>query len=346
MNQKICLLILLATLLITSCSNRLQKSTAGYSFSHPSGTPDYSNLDHWAAHPYKKDPSDSIPLPLRKGYQADSSVDVFFIHPTTYTDTQRLLGWNAPIDNTELNTKTDYTTILFQASIFNEAGRVFSPRYRQANLSSYFPVSANDTIQALAAFMVAYEDVKAAFTYYLQHHNNGHPIIIASHSQGTTHAKRLLKEFFEGTALQKQLVAAYLVGIPLEPDYFTAIKPCITPYQTGCACSWRTYKEGYKPDYVLKEKFTAIVTNPLTWDEGMPAADRKMNKGGLLLNFNKLLKNVTNAKVNEGVLWTEKPHFFGSLFLKTKNYHVADLNFFYLSIRENAKQRVSAFRKK
>ncbi|MEK7198420.1 MAG: DUF3089 domain-containing protein, partial [Bacteroidota bacterium] len=93
-------------------------------------------------------------------------------------------------------------------------------------------------------------------------------------------------------------------------------------------------------------KFTAIVTNPLTWDEGMPVADRKMNKGGLLLNFNKLLKNVTNAKVNEGVLWTEKPHFFGSLFLKTKNYHVADLNFFYLSIRENAKQRSLAFRKK
>ena len=54
------------------------------------------------------------------------------------------------------------------------------------------------------------EDVKAAFQYYLEHYNNGRPIIIASHSQGTTHAKRLLKEFFDGTALQHQLVAAYL----------------------------------------------------------------------------------------------------------------------------------------
>lgn len=346
MNQTYNLLYLLSILMICSCGNPIQKLTGNHTFTNTSGTPDYSNLNYWAAHPYKKDPSDSIPFPLRKRYQADTSVDVFFIHPTTYTDNERLLGWNAPIDNTELNAKTDKTTILFQASIFNEVGRVFAPRYRQANLSCYHPVTANDTVQAIAAFDLAYEDVKTAFTYYLQHYNNGRPIIIASHSQGTTHAKKLLKEFFDGKELQKQLVVAYLVGIPLEPDYFTTIKPCTTPHQTGCACSWRTYKEGYKPDYVLKEKFSAIVTNPLTWDSGLPIADRNMNHGGVLLNFNKLVNKVTNARVIDRILWTAKPHFLGSLFLKTKNYHVADLNLFYLSIRENAKQRVSTFRKK
>jgi hypothetical protein len=45
--------------------------------------------------------------------------------------------------------------------------------------------------------------VKTAFLYYLQHYNNGRPIIIASHSQGATHGKRLLKEFFDGKELQK-----------------------------------------------------------------------------------------------------------------------------------------------
>lgn len=346
MSQKYILFILVIGWLLSSCGNKIHQYASLYTFTNPAGTPDYSNLDHWAAHPYKKDPSDSVPRPLRKNYLPDSTVDVFFIHPTTYTDKEKALGWNAPVDNAELNAKTDYTTILLQASIFNEAGRIFAPRYRQANLSSYFPKDATDSAQALAAFELAYEDVKTAFVYYLQHNNNGRPIIIASHSQGTTHAKRLLKEFFEDKPLQKQLVAAYLVGMFLQPDYFSSIKPCISPDQTGCFCSWRTFKEDYKPDYVLQEKFVSVVTNPLSWDTTVSVVDRSANKGGVLLKFNKIIKRVTNAKISGGVLWTKKPHFTGNIFLTTKNYHVADMNFFYMSIRENARLRVEAFRKK
>ena len=337
---------LVFALLLVSCSSKYHKFVSNYTFSNPSGIPDYSSLDYWAAHPDKKDPSDSIPLPLREGYHPDSTVDVFFVYPTTYTDKQKSLGWNAAIDNAELNAKTDYSSILYQASVFNEAGRVYAPRYRQANFYCYFPKTASDTTQALAAFELAYEDVKAAFLYYMQHNNKGRPIIIASHSQGTTHTKRLLKEFFDGKALQKQLVAAYLAGMQVEPDYFTSIQPCNTPDQTGCFCSWRTFREGYKPDYIVSEKDTAIVTNPLTWDKHKPEAERSANPGGLLLNFNKLIKGVTNAKVNSGVLWTEKPHFFGNLLFTTRNYHVADINLFYKSIRDNAKLRVAAFPKK
>src|SRR5215831_11841941 len=46
--------------------------------------PNYSNLYYWAAHPAKWDFSDSTPSFL-KGEARDSSVDVFFLHPTTYT---------------------------------------------------------------------------------------------------------------------------------------------------------------------------------------------------------------------------------------------------------------------
>jgi len=346
MNQKYAPAIILLCLLMTACSNKYHQFVSNYTFTNPDGKPDYSKLDNWAAHPYKHDPSDSVPGPLRESYQPDSSVDVFFIHPTTYTAKEKSFGWNGPVDDAELNAKTDYSTILFQASIFNEAGRVFSPRYRQAHLSCYFPKNADDTAHAIAAFELAYQDVKAAFIYYLQNNNNSRPIIIAAHSQGTTHAKRLLKEFFDGTLLQKQLVVAYLIGMPLEPGYFSSITPCTMPGQTGCSCSWRTYKEGYKPEHVLNEKFVSVVTNPITWDATVPIADRSLNKGALLLNFNKLVKNVVNAHVSGGVLWTDKPHFFGNIFLTTKNYHIADMNLYYLSIRDNVKQRVAAFRKK
>lgn len=328
------------------CATSKQPLKNQYVFDTTVSSPNYANLDYWAAHPYKQDPSDSVPKPLRNGHVADSSVDVFFLHPTTYTDPNRLAGWNAPIYDGAINKKTDYSTILFQASVFNEVGRVFSPRYRQANLSAYYPITAEDTLNALTAFELAYQDIKTAFQYYLANYNNGKPIIIAAHSQGSTHGKRLLKEFFEGSNLKNKLVVAYLVGMPIESNYFSQLKPCVNPWQTGCICSWRTFKEGYQPSYVDLEKFTAIVTNPLTWDSSKPIASRDFNKGGVLLKFNKLVSRVSAAKVNGNVLWTEKPHFFGNLFYTNKNYHVADMNLYYLSIRENAALREKAFWKK
>lgn len=328
--------------MLMSCSNKYQRFVSNYTFKSNDGKPDYSNLNYWAAHPYKHDPSDSTPKLITVKSVSDSTVDVFFIHPTTYTSKAKEFGENAPVDNAELNAKTDYSTILYQASIFNQVGRIFSPRYRQTNLQAYFPITSIDTTKAIAAFELAYQDIKMAFTYYLQHYNNGRPIIIASHSQGTTHAKRLLKEFFDGTPLQNKLVAAYLVGIPVEVNCFTAIKGCNTPYQTGCVCSWRTFKEGYKPNYIAKEH-PVIVTNPLSWDSSQPTAARATNKGSVLLNFNKLVPKVAEAKVVGNILWTSKPHFFGNLFFTGKNYHIADYNLYYLSVQQNAAARVKAF---
>lgn len=338
--------IFILSLFLTACSHKYLQYTSDYTFSSPDGTPDYSKLNYWAAHPSKWDPSDSVPKPLQSDYHTDTSADVFFIHPTTYTDPTRKLGWNGPVDNPELNAKTDYTTILFQASIFNAAGKIYAPRYRQANLRCYYPKTKEDTLKSIAAFEMAYADVKAAFSYYLQHENHGRPIIIASHSQGTNHAERLLKEFFDGKELSKQLVVAYLVGMPLKPGYFQNLPVCDSPAQTGCVCSWRTFKDGYQPDYVKKETFVSVVTNPLSWDTHVPVLPRSANPGGILLKFNKLYPRVTDAEIKDGVLWAKKPHFFGNIFLTNKNYHIADMNLYYLSIRENVARRLDAFTKK
>lgn len=300
--------------------------------------PDYSALDFWAAHPSIKDLSDSVPLFLKYNQVFDTSVDVFFIHPTTYTDPSKPFGWNAPVLEKEINAKTDYSSILYQASIFNFTKNVYAPRYRQANLDAYF---TTDTVNRMKAFMLAYSDVRSAFEYYLKNFNHGRPIIIASHSQGSTHAKFLLREFFDGKPLQKQLVVSYIVGMPVEPSWFAQLKPCATPEQTGCFCSWRTYKKGYINKFVKSEHFVAIVTNPITWRQDVPFATRNENKGSVLQNFNHLSSKVCGASVHDGVLWVEKPHFFGSVLLTTKNYHIADMNFFYMNIRENAVLRIN-----
>ncbi len=200
---------------------------------------DYSKIDYWASHPWKKDAADNIPADI-KNKITDSVADVFFIHPTTYTDVTMPMGWNGDMSNDVLNKKTDNSSILYQASVFNEQCRVFAPRYRQANLKAFYTTNKED---ADKAFAIGYNDIKAAFEYYLKYNNGNKPIIIASHSQGTLHAVRLLKEFFEGKPLQKKLICAYLIGLPVFTNYFKEIKPCSDSATTECFVSWRTLKK-------------------------------------------------------------------------------------------------------
>lgn len=327
--------------LLVGCSPGYLKYKSSYHINLSSPEPDYSNLYYWAAHPWKKDPSDSVPKPLRRQYMLDSTVDVFFLHPTTLTDYADT-NWNAQISDTAINLKTDYTTILFQASAFNHY-RVFAPRYRQAHIRSYF---TKDSTHANAAFELAYADLKNAFQYYMDHYNQGRPIIIASHSQGSTHAQRLLKEFFDSRPLQKQLVAAYVIGMYIPPTAFTNIKICTDSTQTGCVCGWRTFKMDYEPDFVKEEKGTCAIINPLTWNQAPGLADRSGNTGAVLTNFNKVYTHLTSAEIHDGILWVGKLHFPGGFLIRRKNFHIGDINLFYLNIQEDLKRRVSLFRVK
>jgi hypothetical protein len=337
--QRIILLLLLGSLYASfSCTPRYTKYVSAYSNKNNTLEPDYSNLDSWAAHPDKADPSDSVPAFLVKGMVKDSSVDVFFLHPTTLTS-KNDTSWNADLQDAALNAKTDYSTILYQASAFNEC-RVFAPRYRQAHIRAYYTA---DTARAKQAFNLAYDDIRQAFQYYLDHFNHGRPIIIASHSQGTTHAQRLLKEFFENSPLKNKLVVAYIPGMYIPKDYFTELSMCSDSTQTGCIVGWRTYKKGYEPAFVKKENNSGLVTNPLTWTTNEGYAPSRLNKGGVINNFNKLWPRITDARIHDDILWINRPHITGSFLLRMKNFHIGDINLFYMNIRTNVRRRVSAF---
>ena len=324
---------------VSSCTDKYLSYKHLYQFKSDTNKPDYANLDYWAAHPLKWDPSDSIPKPLRKE-KRDSLVDVFFLHPTIYTDKLKDSNLNAAIDDPYLNAKTDYSSILYQASVFNQHARIYAPRFREANYSAYF---FKDSLAAIAAFDLAYEDVRTAFEYYMNNFNNGRPIIIASHSQGTTHALRLLKEFFENKPLKNQLIAGYVIGMPIPPRYFSSLKMCEGPSETACLCGWRTFRKGYKAPYVETEKEFSLVTNPLTWRTNNEYASKKMNKGSVLYKFNKVYKKTTGAQIHEGVIWVKRPKFPWSFLYATKNYHIGDINLFYLNIRENVEQRIDNY---
>jgi hypothetical protein len=163
---------------------------------------DYAKQENWAALPTMQDNADWTPKGLQN-LQDSAKADVFFIHPTT--DVTGFKG-NAAIDDKSINRQTDNFPIKYQASVFNESCKVYAPRYQQAALNNFF---SKNSERSQEAFDIAYKDVKAAFEYYLKNYNNGRPIIIAGHSQGSKHAQRLLREFFDGQPLQKQLEVGF-----------------------------------------------------------------------------------------------------------------------------------------
>lgn len=338
--KKKLLYLLFSLPLLTSCSVHPRSA---FDPTRTPSPPDYALPGHWAALPDKKDPADRTPCPNLITAPADAPVDVFFLYPTTYTGTQRTeREWNAAIDDAALNHKTDESAILFQASAFNGAGRVFAPYYRQAHLHVFYGKDKKSAEQSLD---VAYADVLAAFDHYLKNWNQGRPFIIAAHSQGARHAMLLLRDRVEGTPLQQQLVAAYLLGWPVRKDFFKTLQPCQSPDDTACFCTWRTWERRYGRRKAFETD--VVCTNPLLWTtvEGKRAS-ADANLGGVVQPFCAVRPNITDAEVYRGVLLARKPKFPGSFLLVRKNYHIGDLNLYYMNVRENAQTRVKSFLKR
>jgi hypothetical protein len=234
--------------------NVVQNRSARISETPPA--PDYSILKNWASHPSIHDYGDSIPKPLRKNYFYDSTIDVFFIHPTTYIRKENGL-MNADVNSEAVNDRTDNRTILNQASAFNEY-RLFAPRYRQVNYSAYMNIfGGNQPI-----FDTAYTDVKKAFQYFLAYWNQGRPFFIASHSQGTQHAVRLIKELIEGTELKKKLIAAYIIGTPPVRTGKLDIPVCTDSTKTGCYIAWNTFTEEFRTQFDFLGRADLETVNP------------------------------------------------------------------------------------
>ena len=334
-------LILIVTLSLSSCNKLPYQLKSHFSENLTPAVPDYSKTESWASLPTKADPADRIPLKsdLKDG-QAEAKVDVFFLHPTIFTKKPTTqYEWNADVNDATMNEAVDNSTILNQASAFNGSGKIYAPRYRQAHYHAFVTKDADDKKKSLD---LAYTDIKAAFEYYLKNYNNGRPIVIASHSQGTVHATRLMKEYFDGKPLQKQLVAAYIIGIATQPNSFKDITPCKSGDETGCFVSWNTYGKDYYPPSHKAGLHTAVSTNPLTWTLDDTYAPATMNKGGVGPKFT-LYPNIVDAQNHEGMVWVNRPNITGSKLVKNQSWHIADINFFYVNIRENLSLRTEKY---
>ena len=306
--------------------------------------PDYSQAESWAALPGRSDNADVVPAGGEVDNQADAAVDVFFLHPTTYYDRK---SWNQPLDDEKANDLTDRSILRNQAAAFNGSARVYAPRYRQATLYSFMDSEGNGP----KALDLAYADVRAAFEYYLGNYNEGRPIIVASHSQGSRHGARLLEDYFAEEPLRSKLVAAYLVGWSATPPEgegeIAGIAVCDSPDQTGCWLTWNAMGPDANRERIAE---SAVCVNPLTWRTDGELAKRELNLGGVVFGEEEdeapgTVPEIVSAQCKDGVLWISSPEGDGYSYMPmgSDNYHIYDYNLFYMNIRRNVEKRVEAY---
>lgn len=325
-------LLFVAIVVLGSCKSALVPT---FSAQQQPAVPNYGNVATWAILP------DSYPENLKHWQTNTTSLDadVFYVYPTLNIEKEDL-RWNVPVTDSIQNVKVIDKAVYFQASAFLNAGKLYVPFYRQAHLRSYTKYE-NGGEEALN---LAYSDVKEAFKTYLGKYNDGRPIIIASHSQGTTHAIQLLKDFFDGKPLQNKLVAAYLPGIAINKNEFKTIQVMTNPTEIGGFVSWNTFKKGYYPKSYQKWFKGTEVSNPVDWD-GSNESEQSDHKGFLFTN-DKLYKQALQVYVKDGLLWISLPHFPYRFFVMGKRkYHEGDVNLFWKDIQENASLRVESYLK-
>ena len=293
----------------------------------------YEKAENWAVLP------GLYPSELREHHKDSSlfsKVDVFYVYPTVFLN-KKDKRWNIPLDDIDQKRKIIDLAVPLQASAWVEAGRMFAPFYRQAHIRSY------DHLEGLGrdALLLAYADVKAAFKFYLENYNQGKPIILAGHSQGATTLNLLLKDFFDGKELQKQLIAAYLPGIGIKKNEFTTIKLATNPTEIGGFITWNTHRKKINKKVYKKWHEGKAVINPVTWTTC--DGERKDHKGFLYSN-NKLYKQAFSSHVIDGAVWISIPHFpFRAVAFTMEDYHSGDINLFWYDIRINAKLRALEF---
>ena len=315
----------------------------------------YANAKMWIARPGEPN-NPALWTPPGYGRTANPPAAVFFIHPTSYLGRAR---WNATLDDTETNDRAALF-VRSQASVFNDVGQIWAPRYRQATFGAFLTSKE----EALKALDLAYGDVEAAFAQFLKEVGPGRPIILAGHSQGALHLTRLLQDHVAGTPLAKRIVAAYVLGWPVSKTSDLpqmGLPQCEQANQAGCILSWQSFAEPADPSMIFdtfdgttgfngqsREGTAVVCTNPLT---GTPdtAAPPSANLGTLFPNADLSAATIAAGKVpakckGRGILSIgDAPSNIGNYVLPGNNYHVFDYSLFWANIRADAARRLTVF---
>ncbi len=320
---------------------------------NPPPAPDYRINESWIYRPDAK----IDPIHFKGG-------DVFVITPSLFLGRK---GWNADINNEKFRQKMENIALPNYALPFKNAGRVYAPYYRQAALYTFL----TNRDDAVLAKILAYEDIKRAFSQFIQENPPERPIILVGFGQGGLHVQKLLIDFFDGEKnkdLRQKLAAAYIVDFPLPIQLMQTqmpdIKPCASKQDVNCVIAFGAFT----PDEKKRAKIfmqkamvwdnnnwlkavegkKTLCVNPLLWSMDTDYAPARLHKGGVAAEGlgddiePATFPSQTGAQCQNGILLIEQP--------KTKSlrrpsrfggkFRTMPSNLFYEDLKLDAKRRV------
>ena len=275
--------------------------------------------------------------------------DVFFIAPTNVIGSADKL--NADItDKDELY--AIQWSVAMQTGIYNTDARFYAPYYRQITLACY---ELSDE-EAAPSISLAEQDVLNAFAWYMEHENNGRPVIIAGFSQGADMGLRLLKAYAGDEAFQKQLVAAYLIGWRVTDEDLAecpALKMAQGETDTGVIITFECEAEEVTGSFIVPENVFTYSINPLNWRTDSTVALKEENPGfvqpgrdgSVIAEIPQLCGcYIDPVRGTLKVTDVTPEEYLAILSLLPKgSYHIYDYMFFYRALQANVVNRIEAF---
>lgn len=283
---------------------------------------------------------------------SDKVADVFFICPTVYGGDDNT--FNMSLDDEETK-KSFLGAINMEKGIYDEECRFFAPYYRQAALNVY-EMEIADREKYLE---IAYEDIKLAFEYYMEHYNDGHPIVLAGFSQGADLSIRLLKDCFADDDTNKLLVACYAIGWSITEDElqeYSHLKFAEGETDVGVIISFNSEAENITDSLMIPDGTKTLAINPLNWKTDGTVADKSQNAGACFTDYSgnivTEIPQLTGAYIDESrgalkvidVSANDYPPVL-SIF-DDGIYHLYDYQFFYRNLQENVAVRVDEYNRR
>ena len=283
--------------------------------------------------------------------RGNCEVDLFYVLPTIYSDkNNEYMLWHG---NKAIQAKARMIAAQ-HGGIFSPYSRVFAPYYRQAEFRRALK-EINLPVEKQKYIRHGIHDVRAAFRYYMKHHNKGRPFILLGFSQGSVALLEVMKTELADPKVKAQLVAAYLIGYPNMPKTFSNYPHLRTAKKaddTGVIINYNSQAPGkVKSPFTGKENVYCI--NPVNWRTDGKIAEKAEHKGSRFFDFKSGKatdkKRFVSAKIDPAsgglIVETAEVGKYDSRSLGSGVYHMFDLNFFYYDLRANGKVRIAAFRK-
>ena len=277
----------------------------------------------------------------------DKPVDLFLVCPTVDMRDE----FNMSMDDAE--TKAAFLGALnMERGIYENSARMFAPYYRQAAMKVY----SLEEPECEHYLELAYSDISAAFSWYLEHENAGRPIILAGFSQGADMCYRLLAEYFGDKDLYERLVAVYAIGWPCTQELtesYPQIKPAVSETDTGTVISFDCEAPELAETFIAPIGTKAYTINPLNWRTDSAPAEKSENPGACFTDYSGAIR-----KEEQGLCGCYIDETRGILKVTDINsadypaivpglpegaYHVYDYQFFFRALQQNVQTRTERF---